>query len=111
MIKQLKCCICDVIVVNAAAAGPTSILTSGTTLILGTTYDGIIKWSGDNGNTDNGPDTATLTLNGHQVAEFKGTVLLDGAETLEPIIIHNSLATDTLEMDCFYYEAFSNRAK
>ena len=70
-----------------------------------------IRWSGDNGNTDNGPDSAVLILNGNGVAEFKGTVLLDGAETLEPYIIHHSLATDTLEMDCFYYEAFSNRAK
>jgi len=97
--------------VNVAASGPTSLLTSGTTLIKGTTYDGIIRWSGDNGNTDNGPSYASLTLNGHVVAEFDGTVLLDGAETLEPIIIHNALATNTLEMDCFYYEAFSYRAK
>ncbi len=98
--------------VNEVVSGqPTSLLTSGTTLILGTTYDGEIKWWGNNGNADPGPDSASLTLNGRQVAFFNGTVLLDGAETLEPIFIHNSLATDTLELDIFYYQAMSYRAK
>jgi len=97
--------------VNVAASGPTSLLTSGTTLIKGTTYNGVIKWWGNNGNTDPGPASASLTLNGHKVAEFEGTVLIDGAETFEPLIIHNALATNTLEMDCFYYEAFSYRSK
>ncbi len=97
--------------VNVAASGPTSILTSGTTAILGTTYDGEIRWWGNNGNADPGPSHASLTLNGHVVALFDGTVLLDGAETLEPLFIHNSLATDTLELDVFYYQAMSYRAK
>ncbi len=97
--------------VNVAASGPTSILTSGTTMILGTTYDCEIRWWGNNGNADPGPDSASLTMNGHVVAEFKGTVLLDGAETLEPSFIHWTTATDTLEFDVFYYEAESRRAK
>ncbi|RLC55769.1 MAG: hypothetical protein DRI30_07005 [Chloroflexi bacterium] len=96
--------------VNVVAAGPTSLLTSGTTLIKGTTYDGIIRWSGNNGNADPGPSYASLTLNGHIVAETSA-VLIDGAETMEALFIHNTTATDTLELDCFYYEAFSYRAK
>ena len=98
--------------INEVVTGaPTSLLTSGTTAILGTTYDGEIKWWGNNGNTDPGPSHASLTLNGIQVAFFNGTVLLDGAETFEPLFIHNSLATDTLELDVFYYEAVSYRSK
>ncbi len=96
---------------NAAASGPTSLLTSGTTMIKGTTYNCEIKWWGNNGNADPGPSHAELRMNGHQVAFFDGTVLLDGAETLEPIILHNTLASDTLELDVFYYEAQSFRAK
>jgi len=97
--------------VTAAAAGPTSLLTSGTTAILGTTYNAEIKWWGNNGNADPGPSSASLSLNGHQVALFNGSVLIDGAETLEPVIIHYATGASTLELDVFYYEAASYRAK
>jgi len=97
--------------VNVAASA--SKLTSSTTLVLGTTYDMVVKWSGNNGNTDPGPDTAQLWINGQFAAELAGTCLLDGIETFEPAIIHwcDTGGASTLELDVFYYEAFSNRVK
>jgi len=97
--------------VNAAVSA--SKLTSSTTLVIGTTYDMVIKWSGNNGNTDPGPASAQLLIDGQLGAEFNGNVLLDGAETLEPVIIHwaDTGGASTLELDVFYYEAFSFRAK
>jgi len=97
--------------VNVAASA--SKLTSSTTLVLGTTYNMRLVWSGNNGNTDPGPSTAELYINGQLAAQLNGTCLLDGAETLEPVIIHwcDTGGASTLELDVFYYEAFSYRAK
>lgn len=97
---------------TAAAAGPTDILTSGTTMILGTTYNLELRWDGDNGNTDPGPKTATLTVNGTLVGTINN-VVLDGAETMEASIVHwgDTGGASTLELDVFGVEFASFLAK
>lgn len=92
---------------NAAASNPA--LTSNTTLVLGTTYNFEVRWSGNNGNaTAAGPSKAQLFINGHLSAEIDN-VLIDGSETMEPTITHwaDTGGASTLELDVFGFEAKS----
>ena len=86
-------------------------LTSSTTLVLGTTYDMQLLWSGENAN--GGPDTLRLYINGQLGAELDGTCLIGSSETCEPTITHwcDTGGASTLELDVFGYEAYSNVAK
>ena len=95
--------------VSTAFSAPS--LTSNTTLVLGTTYDVEMRWSGNNGNTDPGPDTLHCWINGELAGSQVGTVLLDGAETMEPKIAHWTDGATTLELDVFSFEAKSNLAR
>lgn len=84
---------------------PTDVLTSGTTMILGTTYNLELRWSGDNGNSDPGPNRLDFYVNGVFAAHIDN-VLLDGAETVEPNITHvcDTGGASTLELDVFGVE-------
>ncbi len=86
-------------------------LTSSTTHVLGTTNNVELVWSGNNGNTDAGPDTLACYINGQLAGIQRGTVLLDGSETMEPTIAHWTDGTTTLELDVFGFEAASLPAK
>jgi len=98
---------------DVSTAASASKLTSSTTLVLGTTYDMELKWSGNNGNANPGPDTLELWIGGQLAGKQAGTVLLDGAETFEPTITHwcDTGGASTLELDVFGFEAGSYRAK
>jgi hypothetical protein len=91
--------------VNAAVSA--SKLTSSTTLVLGTTYNMRLAWSGENAN--GGPDTVTLHINGQLAAELKGVCLIGQTETCEPTITHwcDTGGGSTLELDVCGYEAES----
>lgn len=91
---------------NVAASHPG--LTSNTTLVLGTTYNFEVRWSGANSNSDPGPSSVQLFINGHLSAELDN-VLIDGAETMEPTITHwcDTGGASTLELDVFGYELAS----
>ncbi len=88
-------------------------LTSGTTLVKGTIYNIELRWSGNNGNSDPGPDTLQCFINGQPAAEKQqvGDVVLDGAETMEAKIVHWATTSSTLELDVFGYECASFLAK
>jgi hypothetical protein len=97
---------------TSASLVPTSVLTSNTTMILGTTYDFELRWSGSNSNADPGPQTVDFFVNGHWAAHIDN-VLLDGAETMEATITHwcDTGGASTLELDVFGYEAKSDLTK
>ncbi len=92
---------------DVTTAFSASKLTSNTTLVKGTIYNIEIRWSGNNGNSDPGPDTVVAFINGQEAARQNGSVLLDGAETMEAKITKWTTAADSLELDVFGYELAS----
>jgi len=92
---------------DVSTAFAASKLTSNTTLVLGTIYNLELRWSGNNSNANPGPDTLECFVNGQLAGKQDGTVLLDGAETMEPSIVHWTDASATLELDVFGFEAAS----
>lgn len=89
---------------SAAVSGvPTDVLTSGTTMILGTWYDLSVVWSG--ANDQGGPDQAVLYVNGHEGAKITD-VQIDDDEEAEPKIVHwqDTGGAASLELDIAYVE-------
>lgn len=98
--------------VTTATGGTQAGLTSGTTLVLGTTYNAELRWHGANTNADVGPKTLDCYIKGVHVGRINNS-LLDGAETIEPAIVHwsDTGGAATLELDIFGFEAASFLAK
>lgn len=95
---------------NASASAPS--LTSNTTMVLGTWHNFEVKWSGDNGNSDPGPKKVQLFVDG-TLAGTIDNALIDGAETIEPAIVHwsDTGGAATLELDVAGFECASYLVK
>jgi len=96
----------------AAGSEPNSTtLTSDTTMVLGTWHEFVLRWFGSNSQTNPGPDSATLEVDGVLTAALRGNVVLESDETGELSIVHyqNSGGADTLELDIDYIEFFQAR--
>lgn len=92
----------------AAAGGPSSSLTSGTTMVLGTWHDLVLELSETNAN--GGPKVAKLFVDGKLHATIDNAVL-GSAETMELAIIHwqDTGGAATLELDIDYIEVWLPR--
>ena len=95
---------------DLAATANHPLLTSTTTMVLGTKYNFEVRWHGQNAN--NGPQQADLYIDGHWAASIAG-VLIGNTETMEPKFVHyqDTGGAATLEFDLFGFEGASYRAK
>jgi len=111
-VLSLDCASANGDLTEPVSIGDTSVLTSGTTMILGTTYNMEVVWHGNNGNADPGPDTVELFVNGIPAAKIENA-LIDSAETMDPKITHwgDTGGASTLELDVFGYELKSHLAR
>lgn len=98
----------------SAAAGsepnPTT-LTSDTTMVKGTWHEFELVWFGSNTQTNPGPDSALLSVDGVLTAALRGTVAIESDETGEFSLAHwqDSGSGATLELDIDYLEFFQAR--
>ena len=93
---------------KAASVAGVSTLTSGTTMVLDTWHDFLVTWEGENSN--GGPDTVKLFVDGELAATVKGSDL-DNDEEVELKIAHwqDSGSGADLELDVDYFEVWLPR--
>jgi len=93
----------------SATAASVSTLTSGTTLVKGTWHDIRVNFWG--ANTNGGPSSAQMYVDGELAAELIGTGVLDNDEECEPAFQHwqDTGGADTLEWDFDFLEFFLAR--